>query len=250
MKVNHGGRMENSLRSSVECVPEVAVGVAGRARPRSIVDGGFRRGTDIFKALALGATAVGVGRPYIFGLAAFGQAGVETALDILDSELRMVMRQAGTPASGASRRLTCAIAECRLGRSRTGGSTCTAARWDRVHRGLERSAKSASARGPSLRSGCGARQRRPWSSTPSVRSGRWGPRRRGENGLRLPIRPEAGLGSERPKRTTASNDITRFHTPPNRIGLQRVQARLPQRCAQPSKVEQCPVCYGGGAKWP
>ena len=65
-----------------------------------IVDGGFRRGTDIFKALALGATAVGVGRPYIFGLAAFGQAGVETALDILDSELRMVMRQAGTPSLG------------------------------------------------------------------------------------------------------------------------------------------------------
>ena len=95
---NHGGRMENSLRSSVECVPEVAAGVAGRAP--IIVDGGFRRGTDIFKALALGATAVGVGRPYIFGLAAFGQAGVETALDILDSELRMVMRQAGTPSLG------------------------------------------------------------------------------------------------------------------------------------------------------
>ena len=70
-----------------------------RARP-IIVDGGFRRGTDIFKALALGATAVGVGRPYIFGLAAFGQAGVEAALDILDSELRMVMRQAGTPSLG------------------------------------------------------------------------------------------------------------------------------------------------------
>ena len=91
---NHGGRMENSLRSTVECVPEVAAGVAGRAP--IIVDGGFRRGTDIFKALALGATAVGVGRPYIFGLAAFGQAGVETVMDILDSELRMVMRQAGT----------------------------------------------------------------------------------------------------------------------------------------------------------
>ena len=91
---NHGGRMENSLRSTVECVPEVAAGVAGRAP--IIVDGGFRRGTDIFKALALGATAVAVGRPYIFGLASFGQAGVETVLDILDSELRMVMRQAGT----------------------------------------------------------------------------------------------------------------------------------------------------------
>ena len=68
---NHGGRMENSLGSSVECVPEVASGVAGRAP--IIVDGGFRRGADIFKELALGATAVGVGRPYRFGLAAFGQ---------------------------------------------------------------------------------------------------------------------------------------------------------------------------------
>ena len=89
------GDSSTSARPTCPCVPEVAAGVAGRAP--IIVDGGFRRGTDIFKALALGATAVGVGRPYIFGLAAFGQAGVETVLDILDSELRMLMRQAGTP---------------------------------------------------------------------------------------------------------------------------------------------------------
>jgi isopentenyl diphosphate isomerase/L-lactate dehydrogenase-like FMN-dependent dehydrogenase len=67
---NHGGRAENSLRSTVECVSEVAEGVAGRAPV--LVDGGFRRGTDIFKALALGATAVGVGRPHLWGLASFG----------------------------------------------------------------------------------------------------------------------------------------------------------------------------------
>ena len=91
---NHGGRAENSLRATIECVPEVVAGVAGRAPV--IVDGGFRRGTDIFKALALGATAVGVGRPYIWGLAAFGQEGVETVLDILRAELQLVMRQAGT----------------------------------------------------------------------------------------------------------------------------------------------------------
>jgi isopentenyl diphosphate isomerase/L-lactate dehydrogenase-like FMN-dependent dehydrogenase len=91
---NHGGRMENSLRSTVECIPEVAAAVAGRVP--IIVDSGFRRGSDIFKALALGATAVGVGRPYLYGLAAFGQEGVEAVLDILDSELRLVMRQAGT----------------------------------------------------------------------------------------------------------------------------------------------------------
>ena len=91
---NHGGRMENSLRSTVECVPEVAAAVRGRAP--IIVDSGFRKGTDIFKALALGATAVGVGRPYIYGLASFGQEGVEAVMDILDSELKRVMRQAGT----------------------------------------------------------------------------------------------------------------------------------------------------------
>lgn len=93
---NHGGRAENSLRSAIECVPEVAAGVAGRIPV--MVDSGFRRGTDIFKALALGATAVGVGRPYIWGLASFGQEGVEAVLAILRRELQMVMRQAGTTA--------------------------------------------------------------------------------------------------------------------------------------------------------
>jgi 4-hydroxymandelate oxidase len=66
-----------------------------------LIDGGVRRGTDIFKALALGATAVGVGRPYIWGLAAFGQEGVAAVLDILRRELQMVMRQAGTPSIAA-----------------------------------------------------------------------------------------------------------------------------------------------------
>ena len=59
------------------------------------VDGGVRRGTDIFKALALGATAVGIGRPYIWGLGAFGTPGVERVLDILHRELRIVMTQMG-----------------------------------------------------------------------------------------------------------------------------------------------------------
>ena len=90
---NHGGRAENSLRSTIECVPEIVAGVAGRVP--IIVDSGFRRGTDIFKALALGATAVGVGRPYVWGLSAFGQEGVEAVLDILQRELQLVMRQAG-----------------------------------------------------------------------------------------------------------------------------------------------------------
>ena len=81
-------------RPTIECVSEVVAGVNGRAPV--VVDGGFRRGTDIFKALALGATAVGIGRPYIWGLASFGQEGVEAVLEILRGELELVMRQAGT----------------------------------------------------------------------------------------------------------------------------------------------------------
>lgn len=60
------------------------------------VDGGLRRGADIFKAIALGAAVVGIGRPYIWGLGAFGQDGVETVLALLRRELQIVMRQAGT----------------------------------------------------------------------------------------------------------------------------------------------------------
>ena len=68
-----------------------------RGRVPVFVDGGIRRGTDIFKALALGATAVGIGRPQVWGLAAFGQPGVEAVIDILNRELMTIMRQAGTP---------------------------------------------------------------------------------------------------------------------------------------------------------
>lgn len=91
---NHGGRAEETLRSTIESLPEVLEGVAGKVPV--IVDGGVRRGTDIFKALALGATAVGFGRPHAWGLAAFGQAGVEAVLEIYRRELRTIMRQAGT----------------------------------------------------------------------------------------------------------------------------------------------------------
>jgi (S)-2-hydroxy-acid oxidase len=92
---NHGGRAEDSLRPTIECLPEVLEGAAGKIPV--LVDGGIRRGTDIFKALALGATAVGIGRPYIWGLASFGQAGVEAVLEILRRELKTIMQQAGTP---------------------------------------------------------------------------------------------------------------------------------------------------------
>jgi isopentenyl diphosphate isomerase/L-lactate dehydrogenase-like FMN-dependent dehydrogenase len=91
---NHGGRAEDSGRASIDSLVEVAAGVQGRVP--LIVDGGIRRGSDIFKALALGADAVAIGRPYIWGLASFGQEGVEKVLDILRAELLIAMRQAGT----------------------------------------------------------------------------------------------------------------------------------------------------------
>jgi len=91
---NHGGRAENSLRATIDSLPDVLLGTRGRIPV--ICDGGFRRGTDIFKALALGATAVGIGRPYVWGLAAFGQEGVETVLALLRKELEVVMKQSGT----------------------------------------------------------------------------------------------------------------------------------------------------------
>jgi isopentenyl diphosphate isomerase/L-lactate dehydrogenase-like FMN-dependent dehydrogenase len=92
---NHGGRADETGRSSIESLPEVLAGAAGRIPV--LVDGGFRRGTDIFVALALGATAICIGRPYLWGLGAFGQDGVEAVLDILTRELHLAMRYAGTP---------------------------------------------------------------------------------------------------------------------------------------------------------
>jgi isopentenyl diphosphate isomerase/L-lactate dehydrogenase-like FMN-dependent dehydrogenase len=92
---NHGGRATETGRGTIECLPEVVAAVNGRIPV--IIDGGIRRGTDAFKALALGASAVGIGRPYVWGLGAFGQAGVERALDILNRELAIAMRGSGTP---------------------------------------------------------------------------------------------------------------------------------------------------------
>jgi 4-hydroxymandelate oxidase len=92
---NHGGRNEETLHASIDCLPEVVAAVRGRVPV--FVDGGVRRGTDVFKALGLGATAVGIGRPQAWGLAAFGTAGVEAVIDIFNRELASIMRQAGTP---------------------------------------------------------------------------------------------------------------------------------------------------------
>jgi 4-hydroxymandelate oxidase len=92
---NHGGRSEESGRASVDCLAEVVEAVGGRIPV--LMDGGIRRGTDVFKALALGARAVGIGRPYLWGLAAFGQEGVESVLRLLRAELVAVMQTCGTP---------------------------------------------------------------------------------------------------------------------------------------------------------
>jgi len=90
---NHGGRAEASGRSSIESLPEVVAAANGRVPV--LVDGGFRRGTDILKALALGADAICIGRPYLWGMAAFGQAGVEKVLEILRAELQLAMQLHG-----------------------------------------------------------------------------------------------------------------------------------------------------------
>ncbi|PZQ17290.1 MAG: alpha-hydroxy-acid oxidizing enzyme [Ancylobacter novellus] len=90
---NHGGRAEESLMATIDALPEVVAAVDGKIPV--LIDGGFRRGTDVIKALALGATAVCIGRPYCWGLAAFGQPGVEAVLKIMQREFETIMRQVG-----------------------------------------------------------------------------------------------------------------------------------------------------------
>lgn len=90
---NHGGRQLDSVPAPVDVLPEIVDAVAGRAEV--ILDGGVRRGTDVLKALALGATACMAGRPYLFGLAAGGQPGVARALEILRSEIERDMALLG-----------------------------------------------------------------------------------------------------------------------------------------------------------
>ena len=91
---NHGGRATETLRGTIEALPEVVAEVGNRIPV--FVDGGVRRGTDAFKALALGAKAVGFGRPLLWGLGAFGQAGVDRVLEILQGELKLAMGNCGT----------------------------------------------------------------------------------------------------------------------------------------------------------
>src|SRR5262245_1210912 len=90
---NHGGRAEESGQATIGVLVEVVDAVGGRVPV--LIDGGVRRGTDVLKALGLGAAAVGIGRPYVWGLASFGEAGVDRVLQILDDEFITIMRQVG-----------------------------------------------------------------------------------------------------------------------------------------------------------
>jgi isopentenyl diphosphate isomerase/L-lactate dehydrogenase-like FMN-dependent dehydrogenase len=92
---NHGARSEDSGRATIDALPEILEAVRGRMPV--LVDSGFRRGTDIVKALCMGAAGVCVGRPYIWGLGAFGQPGVERVLELLRVELAAAMQQVGAP---------------------------------------------------------------------------------------------------------------------------------------------------------
>jgi len=99
---NHGGRQEESNRGTLDSLVEVMEG-AGDDIP-VLMDSGVRRGTDTYKALALGAKAVCIGRPYLWGLGAFGQEGVERVLKIEQDELKTIMRFAGATSLGQIRR--------------------------------------------------------------------------------------------------------------------------------------------------
>src|SRR5512132_544724 len=95
---NHGGRQLDHGRGSMDVLPEVVDAVTGRATV--IVDGGFMRGTDVVKAITLGAQCVGLGRLQCLGLAAAGQAGLERALEILEQEIRICLALLGVTGYG------------------------------------------------------------------------------------------------------------------------------------------------------
>jgi isopentenyl diphosphate isomerase/L-lactate dehydrogenase-like FMN-dependent dehydrogenase len=99
---NHGGRQLDSSASTISVLPRMTEAVAGRFPV--FVDSGFRRGTDVLKALALGADGVFLGRPVLWALAVGGEAGVVAAISLLVDELALAMQLAGTPTVEAARR--------------------------------------------------------------------------------------------------------------------------------------------------
>ena len=91
---NHGGRQLNGALATIDALPEIVEAVGGKIPIH--VDGGIRHGTDVFKALALGADFVWIGRPVLWGLAYKGQKGVELALKLFRDEIKLCMALAGT----------------------------------------------------------------------------------------------------------------------------------------------------------
>jgi 4-hydroxymandelate oxidase len=92
-KSKNGGRGEDNGRSTIDALPEIIAATNAVDDHRHAT--GFRRGTDVVKALAMGAHAAGIGRPYLWGLGAFGQEGVERVLDLVRTETRAAMQQCG-----------------------------------------------------------------------------------------------------------------------------------------------------------
>ena len=91
----HGARQIDGTLASIDMLPEVVAAVGGRIEV--LVDGGIRRGTDVLKAIALGARAVLIGRPYLWGLTIAGEAGVRQVLDLLRDEMDSALQQLGRP---------------------------------------------------------------------------------------------------------------------------------------------------------
>jgi isopentenyl diphosphate isomerase/L-lactate dehydrogenase-like FMN-dependent dehydrogenase len=99
---NHGGRQLDSVSSTLRALPEVVAAVNGQAEV--LMDGGIRRGSDIVKAICLGARSVLIGRAYAYGLAAAGQSGVTRALDILRADVQRTLRLLGCASVAALNR--------------------------------------------------------------------------------------------------------------------------------------------------
>jgi isopentenyl diphosphate isomerase/L-lactate dehydrogenase-like FMN-dependent dehydrogenase len=92
---NHGARQLDSVVATIDALPDVIDAVGGKIPV--LMDGGIRRGTDAIKAIAIGARAVLIGRPYIWGLAAFGQVGVQRVIELLRAEFALSLALAGKP---------------------------------------------------------------------------------------------------------------------------------------------------------
>ena len=90
---NHGGRQLDFAEPTIDVLPEIVAAVGGKTE--ILLDSGVRRGSDVVKAIALGAKAVMIGRPYLWGLAVGGQAGVERALEILRTEIDLCLTLTG-----------------------------------------------------------------------------------------------------------------------------------------------------------